>query len=86
MLSNIIKRPTQIIKNSLDFMNKIKDIIIPEVYIMISLDAVSTYHNVPLAFVKESIKNKWEEIKKYTKIPYDEFSVGSDLLVNSTYF
>lgn len=86
ILSESIKKPTQVIKNSQDFINKIKNIKIPDNYIMVSLDVVNMYPSIPFDLIKSSIKNRWEDIKKCTDIPLKEFLSGLDLLLNTTYF
>ena len=86
ILSSSVNKPPQNIKNSVEFLEKIKNIKIPENYVMMSLDVVSMYPTIPLDLIKKGINNRWNEIKKYTDIPINEFLIGLDVLVNSTYF
>ena len=56
MLTKACKNPQYIIKNSIDFKEKVKNILIPKNSLMASLDIVSLYASVPYELVKESIK------------------------------
>ena len=86
ILSNSIKKSEKVIKNSFEFLKKIKNVIVPQGYVMISLDVISMYPSIPLKLVNESVKNRWSEIEKYTKIPQTEFLSGLEFMVNMTYF
>ena len=43
-------------KNSTDFIEKVKNIIVPKQHIMASLDVVTLFPGVPYELVKNSIK------------------------------
>ena len=53
---------------------------------MASLDIVSLFLSVPYEFVKNSIKKRWKDIQSPTKLPFNEFIIGLDILMNSLYF
>ena len=55
-------------------------------YILISLDVVSLYTNIPVNLAFDNINQKWKEIEQYTDIPKNEFIVASKLCLESTYF
>ena len=60
--NNILKlvpKPFSNIKNSLEFISKIKNIKIPQNHIMISLNVTSLYTNLPLNLVLTNIKRRW---------------------------
>ena len=86
ILQNIINKNNHYIKDSVDFKEKIKNICLPKDYLLISLDVVSLYTNIPLTLAKEVIRKKWDEIKKFTDIPLLEFLAAIDMTLNSTYF
>lgn len=73
-------------KNSYDFMEKIKDIIIPDNHILISSDVTSLYTNVSKKLVIESIKKIFPEISNKFKIPLNEMVKGVKLIMGGTYF
>ena len=55
-------------------------------YILISLDVVSLYTNIPVNLAIDNINQKWNEIEQYTDIPKNEFILASKLCLESTYF
>ena len=86
ILTIACNRPYHVIKNSSDFMEKVKNVNIPKHHIMATLDVVSSFPSVPYEFVKNSIKKRWKDIKKHTKMSFKEFMKGLDILMNSLYF
>lgn len=86
ILNNITGKNEYYIKDSFHFKEKLKNIKIPNNYLLISLDVVSLYTNIPIALATKIIKRKWSEIKKYTDIPLDEFIYATELTLKSTYF
>ena len=74
------------VKNSTDFINQIKNIKVPKNYIMASFDIESMFNSIPIQLVLKSIKKRWEKIKKFTKLPQNEFLKGLDVLMNSLFF
>ena len=76
MLSNNITPPSSRIKNSFDFIHKIKNITIPPGYKIISLDAVSLFTDVQIGIAITGIKNRWHQIQPHTKLPWYQFEKG----------
>ena len=70
------------IKNSYDFIDKIKDIKIPEDHILISLDVTSLYTNVGERLFIESIEKRYSAISSKFKIPLNELV---KLIMKKTY-
>ena len=66
ILTAACPRPKHVIKNSLDFKNKIKNIKIPHHHIMGSLDVILLFASIPYELVHYRIKNRWNKIKKHT--------------------
>ena len=85
-LTKACKYPQYIIKNSIDFKEKVQNISIPKNSIMASLDIVALYPSVPYELVKEIIKKRWKDIHKHTKMNLTEFLKGLEVLMNSLYF
>ena len=50
------------------------------------LIVVSLFPSVPYESVKNSIKKRWKDIKSRTKLPFNGFMKGLDMLMNSQYF
>ena len=66
-------RPDHVIKNSIDFKDKIKNVIVPSHHCMVSLDIVSMYPSIPFELVKKSIEKRWKEIKRHTCLTKELF-------------
>ena len=74
------------IKNSWEIQNIIIKKIVPDDGIMVSLDVVAMFPNIPLELVKEAISTKSDKIKLRTRLNKKEFLKGIDFIMNSTYF
>lgn len=74
------------IKNSWEFQKIITTKKVPDDYVMISLDVVAMFPNIPLELVKKGISNRWDKIKFRTRLDKKEFLKGIDFIMNSTYF
>jgi len=54
--------------------------------VMISLDVISLFTNVPLDLAIESVSNRWNKIQSNTKIPKNEFVLAIEFILSSTFF
>ena len=79
------KKPESYIKNSSEFIDKIKDTSIPDDHVFVSFDATSLFTNVPTELVKLGIEIRYEQMRKHTIIPLDEFFKAIDFLSNNTF-
>lgn len=73
VLSNITGKKDSHIKNSYEFVEKIKKEKIPQGFEMISLDVKSLFTNIPLDLVISTISDKWHLICEHTNIPKNQF-------------
>lgn len=72
VLKNIILDKYNI-KNSLELKNKLENITINDDEILISLDVVSLFTNIPIHLAINNIMSQWHILQKYTKIPRPQF-------------
>jgi len=72
--------------NSFDLYKSLSDKQVQESDVLISLDVVSLFTNVPLDLAINSISKRWTHIQKNTKIPKDEFLSAITFVLSSTYF
>jgi len=86
IIKNNIKNPNSYIKNSFSLVNKLKNLELPSNSKLVSFDVVSLFTNIPLELVNHSITKRWDEIKRNTKIPLNEFLNGINFIMNSSYF
>ena len=86
---NILKsvpKPFSNMKNSFEFINKIKNLKIPNNYAMVSLDVISFFTNIPLDLVLISIEKRWYCISKFTKLSLEQFKLGIKILMEQSFF
>lgn len=72
------------IKNSFDFNDKIKNVKVPDNYILISLDVISLYTSIPNLLAIKSVEKRWGKISTLTEIPKDEsiFAIDTTLYLH----
>ena len=86
ILNDSLPKPRSFIKNSLSFRDTIIKNQIANNYIMISLDVMSLFTNIPIKLIQKSIEKIWHYIEKFTKLPLEEFKDGIEFLMNNTFF
>jgi len=59
---------------------------IPDNCILVSLDVISLFTNVPIDSVIEILEEKWPYIEKHSIIPKEEFLNAINLVLHSTFF
>ena len=74
------------VKNSFDLYEQLSNKRISGDEILISLDVVSLFTNVPRDLVMEGIKKRWSLIESNTSIPEEEFLSAVQFVLSSTYF
>jgi hypothetical protein len=74
------------IKNSYELLHKLRDLIIPEDYILISLDVCSLFSCVSINLIIESIKKRWDDIKQKTKIDQKMMIEAIKIIHGTSYF
>jgi len=73
------------LNNSFDLVQKLKDIQDDD-YILISLDVVSLFANIPIDLVIESVSKRWQFLDKQCNIPKNEFVGAVRFVLDSTFF
>lgn len=72
ILKNIILEKYNI-KNSLELKSKLGEVVLDEDDILISLDVVSLFTNIPTHLAISNIMAQWDTLKEHTKIPRTQF-------------
>ena len=77
------------VKNSEDFVNKIKDLEVPPTQKMVSFDVSALFTSIPVEFALQAIKQKLsndESWKKLTEFSLSQVLVLLELVLSTTYF
>lgn len=74
------------INNSFEFVEFSKTVVLPEDYILVSLDVVSLFTNVTHSHTKNVIQKNWHTISAYTSLDKATFLTLIDFLFQSSYF
>ncbi|GAB0099411.1 uncharacterized protein DMENIID0001_152670 [Sergentomyia squamirostris] len=74
------------IKDSHSFVERIKNIVVPPDYIMVSFDVKSLFTNVPTTMVRDRVRSLWDKISKHTKINANVFFRMLDLALETRDF
>jgi len=74
------------INNSLQLIEKLSGLHIPDDHCLASFDVISLFTNVPIDMVLLSVREKWDFIKAHTSLPLDEFILSLRFVLESTYF
>ena len=86
ILKNSLSKSNYTVKNSGQFQKIIVTKTIPDGHLMISLNVVAMFPNIPLELVKKAVSNRWIKVKSHTKLDEKEFLKGLDFIMNSTKF
>ncbi|XP_050315966.1 uncharacterized protein LOC126750390 [Anthonomus grandis grandis] len=90
LLSNILQhffiKDERYVKNSFDFANYIKEQTVPEGYILVSLDVVSLFTNIPVDLVTDIITQKWHLIRPNTSLDLETVVFLFNFCIENNYF
>jgi hypothetical protein len=73
------------VRNSFEVAQKINNEILPDGYIMISLDVINLYPSIPLHLIIKSIERRWGEIQNLTDITITHFLEIIQLCYRNSY-
>ena len=86
IITQSLPTPTSNIKNSWVFKQKIEKCNIPLNYVLLSLDVISLFTNIPNEMVLIGLEKRWEPIKNNTNIPKKSFLNAVEFILNYTFF
>jgi len=75
--------PQNCCKNSIDLINKIQDIHIPDDFDLIFLDVTSLFTNVHTNMILNILESRWNLIEHHTSLPKNEFLDAINMVLNS---
>jgi len=76
----------QLVGNRFKLVESIFQINIFNDKIILSLDVISLFTNIPVDLVIVSVKNRWNLIQDNTNISLNEFIIALKLVLNSMFF
>lgn len=90
-LANILSQAfenetTYNIKDTFSFVNQVNGLQLQDNYVLISLDVVSLFTNIPLPLILKIIEQKWHNIEKFTKLTKGNFLKLINFIFDNTYF
>jgi len=86
ILHNSLPTSFSDIENSLDLIDKLADLYIPDDCALVSLDVISLFTNVPTELIIDIIDEKWSLIEKHSSFPKVELIRAIKLVLQSTFF
>jgi hypothetical protein len=74
------------INNSYLFAEFIREQIIPEDYLLVSLDVTSLFTNIPAKLVRDIVENSWDKVIEHTSLEKEIFLEIWDFCSNNNFF
>lgn len=84
-ISKVIGKTESYVRDSWHLAEFINDFNIPDNHVFVSLDVKAMYTNIPSSMVIESITNRWQKIKLFTKLDFDDFISLVKFCLNNSY-
>jgi len=81
-----LKNMNKYTTNSFDLYNTLSGKWIGDTDVLISLDVVSLFTNVPIDLAIDSVGSRWCYIQRNTRIPKNEFLLAINFILTSTFF
>ena len=86
ILNKSIRKPPSFVKNSLEVVNRLNGLLIPDESILVSFDVASLFTNISLERVIESIQRRYNTIRNFTNVPLDKLIRAVKIIMNNTFF
>lgn len=86
ILHSSLKKPKSFIKDSWTFAKLITTTHISHNEILVSLDVISLFTNIPTSLVIKAIENRWNDISTKTTLTLSQFLYAIELILTSTSF
>ena len=87
ILSESLQHRTQYnVRDTFHFVNKVRDIRIPNNYVIVSLDVINLFTNISLDLVKSITTSHWDRIRDNCGFTLDAFLSTLDFVFDNTFF
>jgi len=67
--------------NNLDLLKKLTNLHLPDDVVLVSLDVVSLFINIPVDLALKILKEKWSHIHEHTRLPKNEFILATKFVL-----
>ena len=74
------------VKDTFDFVDRVRDIRVPNNYVMVSLDVVNLFTNIPLELVRSIITEHWDLVKENCSFTLSGFLDTLNFIFDNSYF
>ncbi|XP_071633849.1 uncharacterized protein [Temnothorax longispinosus] len=86
ILNKAVVKPSSHVKDSWSFVESMKQHSIPPDHVLVSLDVVALFTNIPIELVLTGIEKRWDAISGETRMNLDQFLHAIRMILNSTSF
>lgn len=86
LLTKMYTKDARHVRNSFEFSEDIRGRTVPDDYILVSLDAISLFTNIPLDLVIDIIRKKWNLLRDIFGGSLDEFLTLFTFCIDNNYF
>lgn len=86
ILKNVVGKSCSTVRNATELAVKLRIVRLPSNYVLISLDVVSLFTKIPKELVYDAVQKRWQNIKKFTTLPKEEFLAGLQLVLEQCCF
>jgi len=86
MISSGVQSATSSVENSFQLIERLRDVKLDNRHVLLSLDVVSLFTNIPLNLAIDSVAKRLDSILDKSNIPKDEFILALKMIFESTYF
>jgi len=86
VISTSVPKSQNDAEDSFQLVKKLSGTVLNDNNILISLDIISLFTNIPIDLAIDSVANRWEVISANCNIPKEEFIKAVSFVLDSTYF
>jgi len=86
MIASGVPYAASYVENSFQLVERLRDIKLDNRHVLLSLDVISLFTNIPLDLAIDSVVRRLDNILNNSNIPNDEFILALKMILKSTYF
>jgi len=86
ILHKNLPKHRSLVNNSFDLVGSLSGLRVGESDVLLSLDVVSLFTNIPLDLALDGVRRRWDFIKDHTQIPLEPFIRALEFVLSSTFF